>query len=217
MTLYLNLPDGTGKLEHLSGLPGSEVLPGPPCGLDGVPDDKVLICVLDMGTYEAAGYIISETDFAVWTGSTGDQLATWLLMDRQIADDLCPKAAERRQSWQSGLESDAEAAAHTDNLVPVARASRSGIGFHIELLRRYAKVFRGEPQGTRYDDLLTDAGVRRIAAADLDAVADDLETWAAYDWVAVIDLSAERQHLAGPLPPFPGTGPDKDQSGTEKR
>ncbi|MFD8562971.1 hypothetical protein ACFV1N_37335 [Streptosporangium canum] len=217
MTLYLNLPDDTGKLEHLSGLPGSEVLPGPPRGLDDVSNDKALICVLDRGRYEAAGYIISETDFATWTGSTGDQPATWLLIDRQVADSLCPMAAKRRQSWQSDLESDAEAAAHTDNFVPVARASRSGISFHIELLRRYAKVFRGELQGTLDNDLLMDAGVQRIAAADLEAVANDLETWVAHDWVAVIDLSAERQHLAGSLPPFPGTGRDEDKSGTEER
>ncbi|TMR20238.1 hypothetical protein ETD86_18850 [Nonomuraea turkmeniaca] len=85
------------------------------------------------------------------------------------------------------------------------------------MLRRYAKAFRGEPQGTRYDGLLTDAGVQRIAAVDLDAVADDLETCAVHDWVAVIDLSGERQHLAGPLPPFSGTGPEVDQSGTEER
>ena len=209
MTLYLNLPDGTGKLEYLSGLSGSEVLPSRPRGLDEVPNHKALICVLDNGTFEAAGYVVSETDFAAWANSTGDRSETWLLMDRQIADDLCPGAAERRQSWQSGLESDVEAAAHTDNLFPVARASRSGIGSHIELLRRYAKAFRGERQGTRSDDLLTDAAVQHVAAVDLDVIANDLETWAAHDWVAVIDISAERQHLAGPLPPFPGTGPDE--------
>ena len=207
MTLYLKLPDDTRKLEHLSALPGSAVLPGPPHGLEDVPNDKALICVLDMGTHEAAGYIISETDFANWTASAADRPVTWLLMDRQVADDLCPGATECRQSWQSDLESDAEAAAHTDNLVPVARASRHGIGLHIAVLRRYAKAFRGEAQGTRYDDLLADSGVQHIAAVDLDALADDLETWAAHDWLAVIDLSAERQHLAGPLPPFPGTGP----------
>ncbi|MEU7856220.1 TetR family transcriptional regulator [Nonomuraea sp. NPDC049141] len=198
-------------------LPGSVVLPGPPHGLDDVPHDKALICVLDMGAYDAAGYIITETDFANWIGSAADRPLTWLLMDRQVADDLCPSAAESRQSWQTDLEADAEAAAHTDNLLPVARASRSGIGLHIATLRRYAKAFRGEPQGTRYDDLLTDAGVQHIAAVDLEALADDLETWIARDWVAVIDLSAERQNLAGPLPPFPGSGPDGDQSATDKR
>jgi hypothetical protein len=112
-----------------------------------------------MGAYDAAGYIITETDFANWISSAADRPLTWLLMDRQVADDLCPSAAKSRQSWQTDLEADAEAAAHTDNLLSVARASRSGIGLHIATLRRYAKAFRGEPQGTRYDNLLTDAGV----------------------------------------------------------
>ncbi|OPG12519.1 hypothetical protein [Microbispora sp. GKU 823] len=191
------------------------LLPGPPRGLDEVPNYKALICVQNMGTHEAAAYIMSEKDFAAWTASA-EQSATWLLMDRQAADDLCPEAAKTRQYWQTGMESEAEAAAHTDNLLPVARASRSGIGLHIELLRRWAKALRGEPQGTRYDDLLTDAGVRRIAAVDLDTVANDLAKWAAHDWVAVIDISANRQHLAGPLPHFPGTGPDEGQPGAEK-
>ncbi|MEV8636678.1 hypothetical protein AB0395_34050 [Streptosporangium sp. NPDC051023] len=103
MTLYLKLPKDTRMLEHLSALPGSLVLPGPPHGLDDVPHDKALICVLDMEAYDAAGYIITETDFANWISSAADRPLTWLLMDRQVADDLCPEAAERRQSWQSHL------------------------------------------------------------------------------------------------------------------
>ena len=43
-----------------------------------------------------------------------------------MADRLCPGAAEDRESWQLGVERDAEAAAHTDNLVPVARAADCG-------------------------------------------------------------------------------------------
>ncbi|MEV0633262.1 hypothetical protein [Nonomuraea wenchangensis] len=217
MTLYLKLPKDIRQLEHLVALPGSAVLPGPPHGLDDVPHDKALICVLDMGTYEAAGYIITEADFSNWTSSAAGRPLTWLFMDRLIADDLCPEAAETRQSWQADLQADAEAAAHTDNLLPITRASRSGIGLHIAALRRYAKAFRRESQGTRYDDLLTDAGVQHIAAVDLEALADDLEKWIAHDWLAIIDLSAERQNLAGPLPPFPGISPDGDQGGEEQR
>ena len=72
------------------------------------------------------------------------------------------------------------------------------------LLRQYAAVLRGELTGTRADELLTDVGSRRVASADLDAIAKDLESWAERDWVAVIDIGPEREHLAGPLPPFPG-------------
>jgi hypothetical protein len=65
---------------------------------------------------------------------------------------------------------DAEAAAHPDNLVPVAQASRGGLRRDVELLRQYAAVLRGELTGTRVDDLLTDVGSRRVAAADLGAI-----------------------------------------------
>lgn len=91
MTLYLHLPDGAGKLEQLANMAGSEILPAPPHGLDEVPTGKALICVADMGSYEAAGYIISEQDFANWTTPGDQDQKTWLLIEQQAADELCPK------------------------------------------------------------------------------------------------------------------------------
>ena len=127
MTLYLELPGSGGKLDRLLGEFGAVALPGPPGGLDEVPPDRALICVVDMGDYEAPGYIITEIELAAWADPADTRPRTWLLMDRWMADRLCPGAAEDRESWQLGVERDAEAAAHTDNLVPVARASRSGL------------------------------------------------------------------------------------------
>ena len=86
MTLYLELPGSGGKLDRLLGEFGAVALPGPPGGLDEVPADKALICVADMGEYEAAGYIITETEFATWTGTADTSPRTWLLMDRGMAD-----------------------------------------------------------------------------------------------------------------------------------
>jgi hypothetical protein len=56
------------------------VLPGPPRGLDAVPPDKALVCVGDMGEYEAPGYILTEAEFAVWTNAADEGVKTWLLM-----------------------------------------------------------------------------------------------------------------------------------------
>jgi hypothetical protein len=206
MTLYLDLPDPRGKLDLLISQFGAEVLPGPPGGLDEVPPDKALICVADMGKYEAAGYIVTETEFASWTDPPDGDVKTWLLLDRAIADRLCPDAAEHYQHWQSAVERDAEAAAHTDNLIPVARASRSALQRDARLLREYAAALRGEQTGARTDRLLADAGMRRAAAADLDGIARNLDSWLERDWVAVIDIGPGREHLAGPLPPFPESG-----------
>jgi len=188
VTFYLDLPGPRGKLDRLLSEFGAAVLSGPPPGLDEVPADKALVCVGDMGDYEAAGYILTEAEFATWTDPADTGPKTWLIIDRDTAGMLCPGAAEGRESWQSGMESDAEAAAHTDNLVPVARASRSGLRRDVMLLREYAAALRGALTGTRADELLTDVASRRIASADLEAIAKDLESWAERDWIAVIDL-----------------------------
>ncbi|MDQ2810988.1 MAG: hypothetical protein M3Z75_03675 [Actinomycetota bacterium] len=206
MTLYLDLPGPSGKLERLISQYAAEVLPGPPRGVDEVPPDKALVCVGDMGGYEAAGYIITEQEFATWAGRGHGNPKTWLLMERETADGLCPGAAEDRAYRRSGLKRDAEAAAHADNLILVARVSRSGLRRDVMLLREYAAVLRGEQPGSRPAKLLTDLRCQRIAAADLDAIAGDLESWAERDWVAVIDLGPDREHLAGPLPPLPEAG-----------
>ncbi len=146
MTLYLDLPGPRGKLDRLLSEFGAVVLPGPPPGLDEVPPDNALVCVGDQGSYEAAGYIITEYEFALWADPADTTPKTWLLMDRDTADRLCPGAAEDQESWQSGMERDAEAAAHSDNLLPVARASRQALRCDAGLLREYAAALgRGEP------------------------------------------------------------------------
>jgi hypothetical protein len=53
MTLYLDLPGDRGKLDRLVGAFGAVARPGPPRGLDAAPPDKALVCVGDMGEYEA--------------------------------------------------------------------------------------------------------------------------------------------------------------------
>jgi hypothetical protein len=204
VTLYLDVPGPRGRLDWLIREGGAVVLPGPPRDLDGVPADRALVCVGDMGDYEAPGYIITEAEFAAWTDAADDRAKTWLLMDRGRADELCPGAAENRERWRAGREDDAEAAAHPDNLIPVARASRSALLRDAGLLRGYAAALGGEKPSTGPDGWPAGIGREHIAAADLLAIAKDLESWAEHDWIAVIDLGPEREHLAGPLPPFPG-------------
>lgn len=203
MTLYLDLPGKRGKLDLLVSEFAAVVLPGPPRGLDAVPPDKALVCVGDMGEYEAAGYILTEAEFAVWTDASDEGVKTWLLLDRDTADVLCPGAAEDRRSWQEGMERVAEAAAHTDNLVPVARVSRRSLGRDAGLLRKYAAALGG-PASAGPDGWPEGVTREQIVAADLTRIATALESWAKRDWIAVIDIGPGREHLEGPLPPFPG-------------
>jgi hypothetical protein len=203
MTLYLDLPDAKGKLDRLIRHYGARMLPGPPRDWAEVPQDKALLCVSDMGEYEAAGYINTEQEFLSWTGSADHEPRSWLLLDRETADRLCPAAAEHREHWRSDVAREAEAAAHADNLIPVARASRSALRRDARLLRGYASALRDADSRAQAGGWPVGVAPQPIAAADLDAIAHDLETWAGSDWIAVIDLGPEREHLAGPLPPFP--------------
>ena len=82
MTLYLELQGSGGKLDRLLGEFGAVALPGPP--------DRALICVVDMGDYEAPGYIITEIELAARADPADTRPRTWLLMDRWMADRLCP-------------------------------------------------------------------------------------------------------------------------------
>jgi hypothetical protein len=95
MTRYLELPGSWGKLDRLLGEFGAVALPGPP--------DRALICVVDMGDYEAPGYIITEIELAARADPADTRPRTWLLMDRWMAGRLCPGAAEDRESWQLGV------------------------------------------------------------------------------------------------------------------
>jgi hypothetical protein len=203
MTLYLDLPGDRGKLDRLVSEFGAVALPGPPRGLDAVPPDKALVCVGDMGEYEAPGYILTEAEFAIWTDAADEGVKTWLLMDRDAGDALCPAAAGERQTWQEAMERDAEAVAHTDNLVPVARVSRRALGRDADLLRKYAAALGG-PAPARPSGWPEGVTREHVVAADLIAIATQLESWAERDWIAVIDIGPEREHLDGPLPPFPG-------------
>ncbi len=79
----------------------------------------------------------------------------------------------------------------------------AALGRDAGLLRKYAAALSGAaPQGP-YG---WPEGVTRghVVAADLTAIARELESWAERDWVAVIGIGPEREHLDGPLPPFPG-------------
>jgi hypothetical protein len=150
MTLYIELPADTGKLEQLVSQFGAQILPGQPRGLDEIPPGKALLCVGDMGAYETAGYIITQGEFASWTDPAACGPKTWLPIDRRTADELCPGAPEHRQIWQSATARDTEAASHPGNLIPVARTSRSGLRLKAEMLRKHAAALRGEAHGTRH-------------------------------------------------------------------
>jgi hypothetical protein len=59
-----------------------------PASFDEVPADKALICVVENPRFEAAAFAYDEHEFAGFGQPTDDRPKTWLLMDRQKAEDL---------------------------------------------------------------------------------------------------------------------------------
>ena len=220
----IELPGERGKAGQLAELYGGEILEGPPGSFSDVPEDKALVWVVvnDEPLPELAYYVYNEAMFGrlardsqedfephpgiVVLGPGHPRPATWLLLDRAVADRLCPDVVALRQSWETRIAAEIDLAAHPDNLLPVARTSSLKLRQNAKALRRYAAELAGEID---HDDappraLLEDASDRRVAAADLRGIAQDLESWADHDWVAVIELDAGREYLEGPLPPLPG-------------
>lgn len=227
----------TGYAQQLVDRYGAELLSEPPASFSDVPGDKALVWVVHMTRAVPPapgdvpgdkGFVVEieyygpdrELAYYVWDdGGFGvrlrdDRPAEWLLVDRETADRLVPDAGRYRRDLDESIALDAECAAHPDNLLPVARASRFWVEQYVMLLRRYAGALLGEADPETRTALILDpvggAGVRQIAADDLRRLADDMESWLATgDYVALLkpDPVAGRPGLVGPLPPFPAVQP----------
>jgi len=217
-------------VEFLSSGYGAVELDHPPEVFTDVPEDKALVWIVDNGPDQGgqlAYYVSSEIRFLSMLQSSPSSQEeakaqkseaeaaapgaivfggkyrpfTWMLMDRETADRLVPGAAKDRAASSEDIRAEAERAAHPDNLLPVARKYRATLSEDAAVLQSWAAVLSGERTGTRYDDLLRDADVRRVAASDLKAIGRDLAKWAEADWLAVL---GPEYNYDGPLPPFPG-------------
>jgi len=64
-----------------------EIIKCPLCFSD-IPDDKALICVVDNGIFEAAGYCYSESEFHAFNEASDHRQKIWLIMDKKKAESL---------------------------------------------------------------------------------------------------------------------------------
>jgi hypothetical protein len=69
---------------------------------DAVPSDKAIICVVDNGPFEAAGYAFSERELAVFNHHGGRSInddrrpRKWLLMDKPTVEKITGYAEDHR-------------------------------------------------------------------------------------------------------------------------
>jgi hypothetical protein len=75
-----------GKANILARSSGVEEI-SQPKSYDSVPSDKAIICVVNNGMFEAAGYAFCKEEFEVFTRPDG-RSKRWFLMDKQLVNDL---------------------------------------------------------------------------------------------------------------------------------
>src|SRR5437870_13663840 len=96
-----HLPGPTrGKVDYLIATYGAERVPHPPDAFHDIPESKALICVVDTVTYETAAFCFSAAEMALVNDPTDFRRRTWLLMDREKAEELSKyrtAPAERRK------------------------------------------------------------------------------------------------------------------------
>lgn len=87
MGYYIETAGVHGKAQVLVEKAGAERLPSVPRWED-IPEGKALICVVDNGIFEAAGFAYSFSEYMAFTNPDDFRTKEWLLMDRAKAEDL---------------------------------------------------------------------------------------------------------------------------------
>jgi hypothetical protein len=88
MGCYINLPMKTSGAEQLVAR-GATIIKRP-ATFSGIPEGKVLVCVVQNPTFDAAGVAYDEAEFRRMLSSMGPRDHTWLLLDRSLALSLNP-------------------------------------------------------------------------------------------------------------------------------
>ncbi len=86
MGYYIEVPQSKGKAQQLVALHNAKIAA---CltSLDEVPDDQALICIVDNGPFEAAGYCYSQQELDDFSSFDG-RFKQWVLMDKALAEKL---------------------------------------------------------------------------------------------------------------------------------
>ena len=91
MGYYIEVPHNKGKAQQLVDLHSAQILDKKP-EFNEVAPDKAIICVLDNGPFEAAGYAYSERELAEFAApdrfGSYQRPRTWLIMDKKLAVKL---------------------------------------------------------------------------------------------------------------------------------
>ena len=86
MEYYIEVPKNKGKAQQIVDLFGGRIVISPP-SFEDIADSEAIICVVDNGPFEAAGFCFNQRelhDFSYYDGRP----RTWVVMDRKKACKL---------------------------------------------------------------------------------------------------------------------------------
>jgi len=87
MGYYIGCPTNKGKAEHIVKNLGGTIIPKPVV-FEDIPEGKALICVVNNGAFEAAGYCYSSREFEEFSMPQDFRSKQYVLMDEDIAQKL---------------------------------------------------------------------------------------------------------------------------------
>jgi hypothetical protein len=73
-----------GKADRIITDGHADILIGPPKDLSEIPADKVLVCVVENGLFEAAGVTYNERELRAFTDPSDDRPKTWLIVPKEV-------------------------------------------------------------------------------------------------------------------------------------
>ena len=86
MGYYIQVPKDLYKANQIMALYDAEKI-NEPSSLSGIPVNEAVICVVENGLFDAAGFCYSERELQAFAYPDGRK-KTWLKMDRALAEKL---------------------------------------------------------------------------------------------------------------------------------
>ena len=89
MGYYIETPgQNTGKAQRICNDHKDAFIIPQPISFSKVPDKMGLICVVENGLFDAAGYCYNEQEFLAFSDLDDPRRKTWILMDKVKAEKL---------------------------------------------------------------------------------------------------------------------------------
>lgn len=88
MGYYIQTSQPCGKAAEICEKHGGIPIPHAPLHFEDIPEGKALICVVDNGPFEAAGFCYDNPEFLAFTDINDYRYKEYLLLDRSVAEKL---------------------------------------------------------------------------------------------------------------------------------